>query len=150
MPADKPVYLSADQWRRKIEIELNGGSLLQQYIRLLWDGNDRFARTPFVQYLYTKNDAIDLLLGNLDELESFPVEGDQAARLASRRSILFGLKRTIEDRLARIGFGVASYGPAVGVLTATAPIPSPSGAPDANDPLWRGDPNTRPWWEVTP
>ncbi len=148
MSVTKPVYLTPDQWRNRIVVELKGGAILQQHIRLLWDGNDRFSRVPYVQYLRTKNDAIDLLLGNLDEVESYPVQGDQASRLVSRRSILLALRRNIEETLVRVGYG--SFGPAVGLLTATAPVPSQDGYPDANALEIRGDPNVVVPWEVAP
>lgn len=148
MPPAKPVYLSPDQWRQRIVVELNGGAILQQHIRVLWDGNDRLSLTPYVQYLVTKNDAIDLLLGNLDEEEQFPVTGDKSSRLSERHRILLDLRRRIEESLTRLKYGAAI--PAMGLLTATAPIPSPAGAPDANDTALRGDPNTRLPWVVEP
>lgn len=150
MSVTKPVYLSADQWRTKIQIELNGGALLEQHLRLLWDANDRFSATPTVQYLKTKLDAIDLLLGNLDEQMSYPIVDDLKDRLTSRRIILLALRQTIQTELTRINYGANSAGPSMGVLTTNAPIPSDPGLPDANSITLIGNPNARTWPVVPP
>ena len=150
MPVDRPIYPTADEYRQQIVVELGGGALLTQYVRRLWDNNDHLNRAPRIQYMATKVAAIDLLLGNLDEAESFPIVGDLTARLASRRSILLALRDRLTNDLERVGYGAKVFGPAMDLLETTAPVPSPAGAPDANDIIYRGDPNRSLPWVVPP
>lgn len=136
-----PVFLSGDQWRQKIVVELGSEAILEQSVRLLWDAHDAFRGVPYTQYLKTKLAAIDLLLGNLDQTEHFPVTEEGANRLTNRRIILLALRRIAETDLAKTGSGLIAYGPSMGLLTTTAPVMSPPGAPDANGYQILGDPN---------
>lgn len=70
-----------------------------------------------------------------------------------RKTIQLRLDSLHQQRTAAVSAQATAHqalavrgGMAVGRLTTTAPITSPTNAPDANSSYWRGDPNRRRSW----
>lgn len=95
--------------------------------------------------LRTMLDAIDLELGNLDEVITVQPEGDWHQRMSARLQALRQMQSTTQTQLTLTSMS-SSGAPAFGLMTATVPIPSPAWGYDANAPRYKGDPNCSPWW----
>lgn len=89
------------------------------------------------QYLVAKIAAIDLLLGSVWTYCDFRALDGASVSAGQMFDNLLKLRGLAADELAALAGGT---GGAIGVLTRTAPQMPPAGMPDANDPIYRGDP----------
>jgi hypothetical protein len=106
-------------------------------IDLLWDKNDDRADLG-TRFLYTKRDAIDVLMAAVRSKVSFKALDGASVNLSDLMKHLQMMRDDVErliDEQAQI-----ANAPAIADIETTAPIMPPDFWPDANDPRYKGDP----------
>lgn len=121
----------------------------QVWIDAFWAIQAARTSDTYLCFLRTINALIDALIGNLPK-QNLSLEGDDPrgtgarSQRDARRIELIAIRQNISGELALVGDATASL-PATGVMTRTAPVPSPTGWPDANATFYPGDPNWLAW-----
>lgn len=141
--------LARDEGYKQYLVEtLHGGEALRSAIDAIWKLHSRWVNRPLLHYLYARREAIQFLIGNLDEEPTAPpVESDGPSRAQLRKQALFRLLEEVTLEIAAVRKGGR---PSVGTMTAVAFVESPVNAPDANGVERMGDPNVPPIWVVRP
>jgi hypothetical protein len=134
--------LDAEQYQALIILEVGDvDSLVADNISACWD---LYSELPVSRehYLRAKLKALDLLMGAVRGDVQFAVQGDLQVWQQQKLAALVTLRTAAESDLTHeLRRGARAT---VSVLSTTAPITSPTGAPDANASTYRGNPNA-PW-----
>ena len=110
----------------------------------LWEAESGWASVPAVQYAAVKVRACDVLIAYWRDHLSRVLTDDERATIQLRLTSLLATRTTaVSEQATQLQTVSNPGGVAVGALTTTAPIPSPSGWPDANSPRYLHDPNWR-------
>jgi hypothetical protein len=146
------MALTDDEYKSLIVLEVGdtADQLIQNNIDTFWTLYDTLALAGRLQYLYAKRKAVEVLMGSVRTLVDSEITGDSKFALHQRMTNLETMLAACDQDIAAERRNLAGQGSAVGLLTTTAPIASPTGRPDANDPRYSGDPNWRStgrgWW----
>ena len=144
------MALTDDDYKSLIVIEVGDTAdhLIQTNIDTFWALYDDLAGLGRLQYLYAKRKALVTLMGSTWKLIQVEIVGDSKYALQQRMTNLQTMLTACDTEIsteAQRGIGAGEV--VVGQLTTTAPIASPPGWPDANDPSYAGDPNRRSLWD---
>lgn len=131
--------LSADDLKAQILIEIGDTGVVEENLDKLWLKHDD--RPLWLQYLWAKQDAIRSLQGSIWADYSMTTEAGAQLKLKERFDNLTAMLADVKDEIKNYR---SSRSPVVGQLSATAPVESPVGRPDANSGRYRGDPNDMP------
>ena len=145
------MALTTSSYQQFILAEIGDTGIVEPWIDTIWLlYADYSVIDPRLQYLYSKLKAIDMLEGAFRESVQFQVQDNLDVYMQQKFDHLATMRKqtrddiaqTIHDQTALLNAGGLS--PKVDFLTQTAPIMSPTNAPDANDSYYRGDPNKAP------
>lgn len=129
---------------------VGGGGYLSTIIASLWtEYADKAYIAPRLQELYVERDLFDRMLALIQQNVDFNTPGSEISiRLSQRIATLSGRRDKVIEKLnGLVAMVKANRAPAVGQITATAPVgsPFPIGV-DANSRRYGGDPYfRRPW-----
>jgi hypothetical protein len=134
------MALTAEQYQELVILQVgdDAAGTLAANIALLWARNDDRSDNV-VRFLYTKRDAIDVMLAGVRKQVTFKALDGASVNLSDLMRNLQQMRDDVQgliDEQALIANGAG----AIGALTTTAPIPPPPFWPDANDPRYKGDP----------
>lgn len=126
--------LSSDQLKAQVLIDVQDDGSVAEVLEFLWLKND--SRSLWMQYLYTRLDAINILIARSAGLVSFSGDG-RSISLSQKFDHLLTLRNIfIGDITSFSGF---STEPSVSEMEATSPIMGNVGYPDPNDGIYVGD-----------
>lgn len=132
--------LSAAQYQNLIVLQVgdDAAGTLAANIGTLWLKNDD--RTDdYARYLYSKRDAIDVMLGRVRAQVDFKALDGASVNLTDLTANLQAMRADVQAQIDEYGAILNGAG-AIGEIATTAPIEPPPFWPDANDPRYKGDP----------
>jgi len=139
------MTLTATQYQEIILQQVGDTGVVERQIQTLWDmHSDKAALSTYLQFLYTRLEAILLLIGQERTDVTFSVPGDVTVRQNEK---ITNLRTLYDDTLSRIQTYEkrrrVSFDPVVGYLPTTEPISPPAGMANANDTAFGGSPYRR-------
>jgi hypothetical protein len=129
--------LTSAQLMAQVLVDVQDDGTIAEILELLWTKND--SRTLWMQYLYTKLDAVNILIARATGLISYSGDG-RSMQLNQKFDHLITLRNVIIGEIA--SFDTNSFEPSVDEMTQTSPIMGNPGYPDPNSGLFTGDPTS--------
>lgn len=127
------------------EIGAEVGDEVTGFLPAYWDMNARYAAVaPLLQYLYTKRQALDFLLGGVAQDVDWTEDASQKdSQLTDHYA---ALRQAVQSEIDQLQSRAAAMRPpAVGQLSAPQNSKYPA-CPNRNDPVYRGSPSRRDWF----
>jgi hypothetical protein len=133
------MALTEDEWKQLVILQCGDTEtgILASTIDLLWLKNADRADL-YTRFLYTKRDALDVLMATVRMKVDFKALDGASVSLSDLMDHLQQMRDDVEGLIDDEQAGILNA-PAIGDITTTAPIMPPPFWPDGNDPRYKGD-----------